>query len=133
MKTIFLPIFITLFSLSGYTQVYKFKTIEACYQPAGKTDSKTEWNKAEILVVVNYDDDKIRIYSEEQQDFDIVKYYKKEIDENGDKWFKYQVVDQKGKNCKIRLLIFKDTEHLHIASLMLEYSDCFFAYRLKSN
>jgi allantoicase len=133
MKTMFLPILIILFSLPGYAQVYKFKTIETCYQPVGKPENKTDWSKADILVVVNYDDDKIRIYSEEQQDFDIVKYYKKETDENGDKWFRYQVVDHKGKNCHIRLLIFKDTEQIHVASLMLEYSDYIFVYRLKSN
>lgn len=114
-------------------QVYKFKAFNGYVGKSTLLTSDPYWTDCNILVVVNLDKEKVQIYSKTTQEYDLVGMKKSYEDENGHHWLVYSAVDNSGNKCELDLKIFKDKAPEHFATLILLYSDCTIAYRLKKN
>ena len=111
-------------------QVQKFKALSVVTRYENK-GSWTKWSaptETDILLSINVDDNKIKIYSEKTQIYDIVKYYETEYDEDGDETIKMFCEDKNGNNCYVDLV--KLNSQNGRLQLYIRYSDMNWMYNL---
>ena len=104
-------------------QVYKFNA----YQIAFYDTQKQKWESFEdcdILISMNVDAKKIKIYSKETQSFDIIISEAKKIDKDGDESFRFYCEDHNGNNCNVDFMTLKSengTKQLYITYNNMKY------------
>lgn len=116
----------TLFS----AQVTKFKALSLSTRYETKA-GWTKWSKTvdtDILLSINLNDNKIKIYSEESQIYDIIKYSEKEYDEDGDETVTMYSEDQNGSNCYIDLVKLNSQDGR--LQLYIRYNDMHWVYNI---
>lgn len=79
-----------------------------------------------ILVSLNFNDSKIKIYSKETQIYDIIKVNDQEKITGGSK-FRLYCEDQNGKNCYVDIVSYDDGEK----QLYVRYIDLMYYYNLE--
>lgn len=87
-----------------YGQVYKLKatSFSSRYQINEYSwSSWTEASESSVLIVFDQNNDRITIYSEETQVYDIAEYEGKETDGDGDDIYSYYCVDKNGLTCRV--------------------------------
>ncbi len=136
MKSKILLAFALLFfiSYSAYSQVYKNRAKQVAFKSKdsyGRWTKWTDWEDCNILIVTNLDNSKFTIYSKETQEFDIVKFYPKEYDDDGVETFRILVVDKDGLRCNIRQRFVKSD--YYSSQLYIDYADFLYVYNLTSN
>jgi hypothetical protein len=123
-------------SLSSSGQVYKYKAFQftmAVYDQNGKDTYPNKWDSTDILVVINSDKNKIKIYSKQEQDIDMVSLLSTKKDNDDNTVLVYKCVDGDGKDCRAIFNIFKDQGQIHKETLTIQYSDMAFIYRLRND
>lgn len=126
--------FLLFLNFTGYSQVYKNRAKEFAYKSKdnyGRWTKWSDWEECNILIVTNLDNSKFTIYSKETQEFDIIKFYPKEYDEEGVEVFRILVVDKDGLRCNIRQRFIK-SEYFS-SQLYIDYADLIYVYNLTSN
>ena len=133
MKYIMLGI-ISLYSHVAYSQVYKFRSFETYYATSIERTQKADawqWNKVDILVVINYNKHKVDTYGEEETHYDLVKLEDTFTTEEGDNVDKYIGIDQNGEKCTVNIIVFKDQTGTHCATVSIDYIPGTLYFRLK--
>jgi len=123
-------------SLSSSCQVYKYKAFQftmEVYDQNGKDTYPNKWDSTDILVVINSDKNKLKIYSKQEQDIDMVSLISNNKDENENTLLVYKCVDDDGKDCRVKIYLFKDQTQLHKETITVQYSDMAFIYRLRND
>lgn len=92
-----------------------------------------DWQATEVVIVIDLNKEKVKIYSRSPQDFDIVKYVGDETGPYGEKWIRYKCVDKDGKQCTIRLMVYTkayktQTGALYTSNLFIDYFDVTYQY-----
>lgn len=127
-----LTITFVLITFACYSQVTKFKTTSiSLREKSAYTNKWSEWSKpkeAEILVSIDLTNERIKIFSKEDQVYDIIKYYDKETDDDGDETISFQCVDQDGLKCIIRFVILNSQNQRR--QLYIDYSDTMWVYNM---
>lgn len=114
------------------SKVYKLKTFQTAVINLNERNSEIEWERNSILVVINFNDSKVKIYAKKQSDIDLLTLDKNYLDENDNTWIVYSGIDENGSRCKVELEVFKNTsDNDHVASLFLIYKDYEIVYRLQ--
>lgn len=91
----------------SYSQIYKFKatSLASKYQMTSNNWSAwSDWEKTDVLIVMNLDELRIIIYSQEVQKYDIINIGDKSIDDDGNETMPLRCVDKDGLICNIRLV-----------------------------
>jgi hypothetical protein len=133
-KLLFLCLISLFIFSSAYSQVYKYRAKQVAFKSKndyGRWTDWTEWDDCDILTVINLEKNKFTIYSKETQEFDVVKIYPKEYDENEVEVFRLLVVDKNGLRCNIRQRFVK-SEYYH-SQLYVDYADLMYVYNLVFN
>jgi hypothetical protein len=123
-------------SLSSPGQVYKYKAFQftmEVYDANGNDTYPNKWDSTDILVVVNSDKNKIKIYSKQEQDIDMVSLVSTKKDDDDNTFLVYKCVDGEGKDCRVKFYIYKDQTQVHKETLTVQYSDMAFIYRLRDD
>jgi hypothetical protein len=108
--------------------VYKFKTTNLAFRyPEDKKYRK--WENCEVLVMLNWNTERLHIYSKEEQVFDLVDGTEKQTDSDGDSYITFTGVDKDGNRCQLRLLYISrsNNDELH---LYVHYSDVSYVYSM---
>ena len=128
-----LSIFLLLSSFSSHSQVYKFKAFQTCVRtPDDARDiEETDWNKTDILVVINIDKGKIKTFGNKQGDYDIISVDETVKNNRGDNVVPYIAVDDEGNKCRIEVTIFNDQSGKHTATMNVIYPKVNIVFRLK--
>ena len=132
MKKIILCILFFL-SLNFYGQVYKNRAIEVAYKSMNDNGSWTtfsDWKECNIIIVTDLDKNMFTIYSEEIQEFDIIKFYPAKIDEKGYKTYEMFCIDKNGKKCQIRNRFLNGNNYAK-SQLYVDYNDVIIVYNLQ--
>jgi phosphopentomutase len=128
---------LSLYSHFGYSQVYKFKAIDAYleqYDENGKDTTTGEWEKSGVLIVVDFTKNKIKTFGQTPQDYDLLYLENKLTDLQGNIKYIYPAVDAEGVKCEVQLVIFKQKIHSpNIANLAFHYSKMSLVLRLKKD
>jgi len=103
MKKCLLLLFV-IFSLSAYSQISKSRATQYTYKSRTKSgwSSWSDWKNCNVLIVTDLDKMKFKIYSENIQEFDIIKFLEKKINKEGGETYEMFCVDKDGKQCRIR-------------------------------
>ncbi len=130
MKKLFILLSLLAINLSISAEVTKFTAYEFSYKTHNEYSNRwTDWSRWEncnILVVVNFDTDRINIYSSTPQEFDIIQYYDIYTDNDGDSVLKMECVDADGARCSIRVIIRQNgTKQLYC-----DYSNIMYVYEM---
>lgn len=126
---------LSLYSLCGYTQVFKYKAFETYHRNNGdyKDVSEKEWINTNFLVVLNFDKDKINTYGQTKGDFDIIKYIGNDLDDSGNIVWKLDLLDKQGEKCTAEVTFFKHSPSFHVGTMTLYYPYEQIFFRLKKD
>ncbi|WP_177735006.1 hypothetical protein [Flavobacterium inviolabile] len=134
MKTI-KKAFILLLLIAGgnelYSQDYRFITTGVSVSEKdkkGKWSDYTDFKKAEIIVNLNTDKNRIMIYSNVEQLFKIVEYYDKKSTPTDD-IASFQCVTNDGENCVVSIYTRKNQGNRK--QLYIYYKDRIIVYNMK--
>ena len=104
MRKLLISFTLTFITLVSFSQVSKFRT--SSFQMKTKTDyGWSKWSEAKennILIVFDFDKERVTIFSKETQVYDIYQTYEKVTDQDGDYIFEFACVDAEGLKCHIR-------------------------------
>jgi hypothetical protein len=89
----------------------------------------TEWEACNLLCVIDWNNDNIKVYSETLQDYDIITTEKEVVDEDGWSTFEFTAIDANGTKCGVFLLKDKNFDRW----IGIEYSDTRIMYHIKSD
>lgn len=134
MKTI-KKAFILLLLIAGgnelYSQDYRFITTGVSVSEKdkkGKWSDYTDFKKAEIIINLNTDKNRIMIYSNVEQLFRIVEYYDKKSTPTDD-IASFQCVTNDGENCVVSIYTRKNQGNRK--QLYIYYKDRIIVYNMK--
>jgi hypothetical protein len=131
MKKLFLSLIVLLLSfVSNAQSVLKVRTTHSCEKHTdyyGNWTDWSEWKEANILIVVDSQQDRITIYTETTQTFDIIENEGQSLSDKGDPTFNYYCVDENGTKCRIRIV--KRTSGNQIYA---DYSNLILCFNIKN-
>jgi hypothetical protein len=112
--------------------VYKFRCFESNLSSKYEYSKKVKWESTDFLVVINLDADKIDTYANSEMHIDLVDKLET-VTKNDYVEFNYQGVDEEGLRCVVSVIVYKDQDNNHKATLKISYSDYVFTFRLMKN
>jgi len=105
--------------LRAYSYSYKYYDYDTY-----KWSDWTEWVDCKILIVIDMDEFRIKIYSKIDQEYDIIDYDGEKYDYEGNTTLTYQCIDKNGLRNNIRFVKRLDDEK----QLYIDYSDIMWVY-----
>lgn len=87
-----------------FSQVHKFNAYSVAFYNA-KTEEWDAPEDARILISINLESQKIKIYSKEIQTFDIIRAYEKTVDNEGDETLRFYCEDHNASTCYVDFVI----------------------------
>ncbi|MGQ7946898.1 hypothetical protein [Flavobacterium sp. WC2509] len=132
LKKSFLLLFLFFGLSQGFSQVYKFKTTGLSVAAKGEKGKFGEWSELKpVSIVINLDTKKnrITIYSEAIQAFEIIEYLPDE--ENAtDIVYSFVCKDNSGEDCTLSFITRKNQQNRK--QLYVKYSNRVLAYNIVS-
>lgn len=95
------------FTIAQVLKVKAYSSLAAHYDKGTFVSGKTL--KVNFLVVIDFDNDKIKLYGEGEGDFDIVKHDSSWII-NDIAYSRYTAIDARGKNCEITVVSYSEAQ-----------------------
>jgi hypothetical protein len=131
MKKILFSALIVLFSMTGFSQVFKCKTYQSAVRSlntSGYWSDWSSWYESDILVTFDFNNNRIVIYSKTVQVFDIIEYLAVTYDADGDKTSEMLTVDQDAIRANLRLV----TRYSQggVLQLYVDYSNLIIVYEM---
>lgn len=117
------------FSISLFAEIYKFQAQQFAYKYQyndGSWADWSDWEKSSLLIVMNTDNDRIRIYSDSPQEYDVYNYQESYVDSDGWTTSTLNCVDADGTQCELRLRVSDDGD----AQLYVDYTDVMWVYNI---
>jgi hypothetical protein len=130
MKKIFLSIILLLLSfVSNAQSILKLRTSHSCEKHTdyyGNWTSWSNWKEANILIVIDGQQQRITIYTETLQTFDIIEDEGESLSDKGDPTMNFFCIDENGTKCRIRIV--KRTESTQIYA---DYNNLILCFNVK--
>lgn len=131
MKKLLLSLIVLLLSfVSNAQSVLKIRTSYTAEKHTdyyGNWTDWSDWKEANILIVVDSQQDRVTIYSETTQTFDIIQDEGESLSDRNDPMISYFCIDENGTKCRIRIV--KRTSGTQI---YVDYSNLILCYNLKA-
>lgn len=132
MKRTILTLLLSTIMLSAYSQVIKCKadaiSIKTKNEYTDRWSDWSKWEEVDILITIDPINDRIKIFSKEEQVYDIIKSYDESYDNDGDKTLKWQCVNEDGLKCNIRLV--KLYSQNGQSQLYIDFADMMWVYNI---
>lgn len=128
----FVLLFLVCFSISlSYADVVKWRTSSMAYRYVDEYTEEwgewSDWEDCNVLVVINEDKDRITIYSNETQEYDIINQSGEDEDYESSSVY-FECVDAEGIICTMRIRVFDNSEEG--AQLYISYKDIAWVYTI---
>ncbi len=123
-----LLLFVSVFASHAYAEVLKLKAYSFSARSTdryGNWSDWSDWSDCNILVVSD-DDSRVKIYSEETQEYDIISSEEEVSDNQGGKVIEFHCIDKDGLRCSLRLRIDKNDN----IQLYVDYDNLSFVYNV---
>lgn len=115
---------------SVFGQVYKLKATSTQTRTKKENGKWTQWSskvKANMLITIDSDKERITIYTEPKKVYDVIKNKGESFSKNGNEIQALGCVDRYGKNCTVRLLQVKNTNNFQV---YVDYSNKTYVYNV---
>ena len=129
MKKILL-ILMVMFSVNAVAaDIYIYKTTAFAMKQVvnGRWTDWSDWEKSDMYVTINMDNDVIKIFSPGTQVYKITDYIRKYTDSSGGEQVEYRFIDQDGDRGALRLRIEKNGN----SQLYIDFADVMWVYNVK--
>ncbi len=132
MKKLLFAILFTLLANTLIAQVTKFKSTS--YASKTKNEYTKKWSKwsafeeTEVLITIDLTNERIRIFSKKEQVYDIIKYYDKETDSDGDETLQFLCVNEDGIKCFVRFVVLNSQNGRR--QLYVDFADMMWVYNI---
>lgn len=123
--------FVFLTSMDGLSQVIKLKTTSMAIKiksDYGTWGEWSEWSEESMLATIDLDKDRITIYSNETQIYDVAENEGETTDADGDVTFSLFCLDKDGLTCRIRLVRLNSQSGQN--QLYVDYDDMRWVYNV---
>ena len=130
-KLLFITALCFFFYISANSQVLKFRTTSLSTnekKEIGDWKGWSEFKDSNMLVTLDTEAQRIIIYANETQKFDITEYEELKKDEDGDDVFTFYCVDNEGINCRIRFMTLHSRNGKR--QMYVDYEDIGFAFNI---
>jgi len=125
--------FLVLFGLLSVTnvnaQTYYYKTYKFAikYKTNGVWSNWSDWEKSNMTLTIDLDNDVITVYSEKRQVYRVIEYLGSYTDDSDGKQTKYYVIDQDGDRGYVRLR----KESSGSSQIYVDFNDVMFCWCLR--
>jgi hypothetical protein len=110
--------------------VFKYRTNAISFKHAKAGETRFgKFEECDLVIVVNFNKHKIFIFSEEEQEFDIIEYGEWETDQDGDKYINMRAVDKDGNRCGLTIMKLVVTQDDQM-QMYVRYSDVSYVYNM---
>ncbi len=131
MKKLFLSIILLLLSFVSNAQtILKLRTSHTCEKHInyyGNWTDWSQWKEANILIVIDGQQERITIYTETTQTFDIIENEGQSTSDKGDPTLNYYCIDENGTRCRIRIIKRDDST----TQIYADYSNIILCFNIK--
>lgn len=121
-----------LYGNSSFSQITKCRTTTTTFKSKDEYTNKwskwDEWKETNILITFDISSDRIKVFSKEEHVYDIIKYYPKSIDNDGDETLKFHCVDEEGIKCFVRLVKLNSQDGRN--QLYIDFANIAIAYNI---
>lgn len=126
MKKLFFILALMCVTSFASAQVRKYKATDFSCKTVnnGRWSNWSNWQKCNILIVINFGNEKITIYSQTAQEYDIISYDGESSDGEGGSQFTLQCVDATGVRCAVRNRTQRDGQK----QIYIDYADASWVY-----
>ena len=128
MKRIFLIVLAILLGISVSAQTYRYRATQLAIGERSAYSGNIiwgDWQKVNVIITINLDNDYIKVYSAREQNYVIVKYKEKTVyDKYGGESLNMTAVDEEGIECDMSLRVQSDG----IAQLYSYYNNSAWVY-----
>jgi hypothetical protein len=114
-------------NISAQTYYYKTYQFAIKYKANNVWTNWSDWEKSDMLLTINLDDDVITVYSEKRQIYKVLEYMGNYTDESGGKQTKFYVIDQDGDLGYVRLRIEKNGN----SQVYVDFGDICWVYNVR--
>jgi hypothetical protein len=131
-KKIYFAFLFILVTNSSFGQLTKFKS--SSYTSKFKNENTGNWSKwselekTEVLITIDITNERIKIFSKKEQVYDIIKYYDKQTDSDGDETMQFQCVNEDGLKCYVRFVILNSQNGRR--QLYIDFADLMWVYNI---
>ena len=110
-------------------QTYYYRTYQFAikYKVDNKWTDWSDWQKSDIKMKIDFDDDMIVIYSEKIQIYSVIENNGTYTDESGGKQTKFFIIDQDDDYGYIRLRVEKNGN----AQIYVDFADVMWVYNVR--
>ena len=133
-KIILLTLFFVGFTSLSSAQVLKVKadaiSIRTKNEYTGRWSDWSKWEEVNILITIDPDKDRIKIFSKKVQVYDIIQDLGEDYDKDGDKTWKWLCVNEDGLRCHVRLV--KLYSRGGKSQLYVDFNDMMWVYNIYS-
>lgn len=130
MKRLFLSLILLLLSfVSNAQSVLKLRTSHSCEKHTdyyGNWTDWSEWKEANILIVIDGQQERITIYTETIQTFDIIEDEGESLSDKGDPTMNFYCVDENGIKCRIRIV-----KRTTLTQIYADYNNLILCFNIK--
>ncbi len=135
MKKLFVLLFVLFsFMQMNYAEVSKLRTSGIAYQYkneySGNWGEWGEWEDCNVLIVIDFDRERITIYSQRTQIYDIIGQQKETEDYESSSIY-LDCVDEEGFRCTVQLRFYNETSRG--SQLYVTYNDMRWVYSIPSS
>lgn len=123
-----LLLFASVFASHAYAEVLKLKAYSFSARSTdhyGNWSDWADWSDCNILVVIG-EDLRVKIYSKETQEYDIISSEEEVSDHQGGTVTEYHCIDKDGLRCSLRLRVEKNDN----IQLYVDYDNLSFVYNV---
>ena len=115
-------------SINSNAQTYYYKTYQFAikYKTSSGWSNWSDWQKSNMKMKIDLDDDMIVIYSEKLQVYRVIEGMGTYTDESGGRQTKFYVVDQDGDNGYVRLRIERNGN----SQVYIDFGDVMWVYNV---
>lgn len=129
MKKLFLLICLLATVTVAQAEVIKLQATSYAYKyqnDYGYWTDWTDWEYTSVLIVVNTDNNRINIYSNTPQEYDIYDYGRTQYDDDGGETTTLKCIDADGLRCEVRIRVERNGNR----QLYIDYNDAMWVYNI---
>ena len=128
-RILVLSVFLLVIS-TAFSQVIKCRAYSFAHKEKNEYSSRwtewSSWEEVDILIAIDLDNDRIKIFSKVDQIYDIIQYRGESTDSDGDNTIEWLCVNEDGLKCALRLV--KRYSEGGKSQLYIDFADFMFVY-----
>lgn len=131
-KRLLFAMLLTIVANIAFGQLTKFKSTSYAMkfknEYSGKWGNWSTFEDTEVLITLDLTNERLKIFSKKEQVYDIIKYYDKETDRDGDETIQLHCINEDGLKCFVRFVVLNSQNGRR--QLYVDFADMMWVYNI---